>query len=425
LAERMRPRSIDEYAGQQQILGEDKLLSSLLKDVAAKRLSHPPSMIFWGPPGTGKTTLAKLIAQTVEASFRTLSATNAGVKELRQVIDEAKVRQDLEAKPTVLFVDEIHRFNKGQQDALLPALEEGLVTLIGATTENPSFELNKALLSRARVFVLEPLDTLALGKILDKALHDMTRGLGEADLELDQDAREALIKYSNGDARSMLNALEWLALRGLKTIDRESALEALEKSPISYDRDGEDRYNLVSALHKSIRHSDADAALYYMTRMLDGGEDPMYVVRRLIRIASEDVGLADPQALIQATSLKSVVELLGLPEADVAIAQVTLYLALAPKSNAVYEALSSTRAEIQTSGMLSIPLHLRNAPTKMMKDMGYGVGYKYDHDAPKAVARWEALPQKIIGAKFYRPKDVAFERELIKRKAYFQKLQEI
>ena len=423
LAERMRPRSLDEYAGQRHILGDGTLLKSLLKDVESKRLTHLPSMVLWGPPGTGKTTLARLISQKVNASFKTLSATSSGVKDLRIVIEEAKVRRDLENKATVLFIDEIHRFNKGQQDALLPVLEDGLVSLIGATTENPSFELNKALLSRTRVFVLEQLPIEALEQILNKALADVSRGVGDLDIELSDGARKALLQLSDGDARTMLNALEWLALRGHQKIEKAEALEALEKNPTGYDRNGEDRFNLISAFQKSIRHSDPDASLYYLARMIEGGEDPMYVVRRLVRIASEDIGLADPNALTQAIAAKQTVEFLGMPESDAALAQVTTYLALAPKSNAVYEAVASAKQEVKNSGSLPIPLHLRNAPTKLLKDLGYGVGYKYDHNHRNGVARWEALPEEIKGKSFYKPKDIAFERDLKKRLEYFQKHQ--
>ncbi len=422
LAERMRPRSLDEYFGQAQILGEGTLLRSLLNDLAESKLTALPSMILWGPPGTGKTTLARLISNNIQASFKTLSATSSGVKELRQVIEEARFRRDLEAKSTVLFIDEIHRFNKGQQDALLPVLEDGLVTLIGATTENPSFELNKALLSRCRVFVLERLDNIALQKILEKALGDMSRGVGALDLEITDEAKEVFVNFSDGDARTLLNAIEWLALRGLKQIDKKLALEALEKSPFGYDRAGEDHFNLISALHKSIRHSDPDASLYYLARMLEGGDDPFYILRRLLRAASEDIGLADPQALVQVSAAKNMLELVGMPEGDVALAQATLYLALAPKSNAVYAAMGAAKSEVRNSGSLPVPMHLRNASNDFMKKIGYGHGYEYDPEAPKGVATWEALPEKLKHCTFYKPKDMGFERDLKKRIDYFKKI---
>jgi len=422
LAERMRPRTLLEYLGQQEVLGEGKLLRRIIEDLGTKRIDRLPSLVLWGPPGTGKTTLARLLAQTCNAHFTTLSATNSGVKDVRAVIEEAQNRLRLEGRPSLLFIDEIHRFNKGQQDALLPAVEEGILSLVGATTENPSFELNRALLSRLRVFVLEALSVEDLEKIIRKALADTTRGLGSKDLVVADDVITLLAQSSGGDARAALNALEWLSLRRDSVVTREAALEALAKSVVAYDATGEDHYNLISALHKSIRGSDPQAALYYLARMLEGGEDPLFIARRLVRAASEDIGLADPAALQQAMLAKETVDFVGVPECDVALAQAAVYLALAPKSNALYMASKDARAEVRESGSLPVPLHYRNAPTGLMKDLGYGAGYEYDPDTATGVSNQSTMPEALLNRKFYEPRDIGFERDLAKRLEYFTKL---
>lgn len=436
LAERMRPKTLDEYVGQQDIIGPGKILRRIFEEeqrsrAAGENARRPlPSILLWGPPGTGKTTLAFLLAKAANAQFEMFSAVNSGVKEAREAIIKARERLSFEQRRTVLFVDEIHRFNKAQQDAFLPSVEDGTLALLGATTENPSFEVNSALLSRCRVFVLKHLLPEDIGALIDRAMSDPQRGLGGRGLAIDAEAREELIRLSGGDARSALNALELASMvavpdaKNERRIDAALVREALQRHTILYDQSGEEHYNLISALHKSIRHSDPDAALYYLARMIAGGEDPMFIARRLVRTASEDIGLADPQAVIQALAAKQAVEFIGYPECDTALAQATVYLAVAPKSNGVYMAIKGAKAEVEQSGPLPVPLHLRNAPTQLMKAMDYGKGYQYDHDWPHKLSPQEAMPEALEGRKFYEPGTLGFEKDVVKRLEYFARVRE-
>jgi putative ATPase len=444
LADRMRPRTLDEYIGQKEILGPGKILRRIIEEEQKSKIAGSisrkpiPSMILWGPPGTGKTTLAFLIAKAADAHFEMFSAVSSGIKEAREAITAARERLSFEQRRTVLFVDEIHRFNRAQQDAFLPAVENGTLSLLGATTENPSFEVNSALLSRARVFVLKSLEPDELGELLDRALADAERGLGGRGIILEPDARQALATLAGGDARTALNGLEIAAMvapeadrpagapegtpEKIRVINRELAREALQRNSILYDQSGEEHYNLISALHKSIRHSDPDAALYYLVRMIAGGEDPMFIARRLVRAASEDIGLADPQAVVQALAAKQAVEFIGYPECDTALAQAAVYLAVAPKSNSIYTAIKAAKAEVDSSGPLPVPLHLRNAPTPLMKALDYGKGYQYDHNFPDKISPQEAMPEGLRETKFYEPGTFGFEKEVIKRLAYFEQI---
>jgi len=421
LADRMRPRSLQEFIGQDHLLGKGTLLRRAIEE---DRLF---SMIFWGPPGSGKTTLARLLAKETKARFVAFSAVLSGVKEIRAVVEEAKrTRRDFRQR-TILFVDEIHRFNKAQQDAFLPHVESGLITLIGATTENPSFEVIAPLLSRLRVFVLKPYGATELTDILQRALTDRERGLGALALHGDEKALAHIIATSDGDARTALNSLEaaaTLAVTGKKgkgSIDLAAVEKALERKALLYDKSGEEHYNLISALHKSLRGSDPDGALYWLGRMLEAGEDPLYIARRMVRFASEDVGNADPRALTLAVSAMEAFRFIGLPEGALALAQAAVYLATAPKSNALYRAAGKVREAIADRGALPVPLHLRNAPTGLMKGMGYGKDYRYAHDYEDAYTPQTYLPEEIGNLTFYTPTDRGYEKIIGERLEYWHK----
>lgn len=403
----MRPSTLDEFVGQERLLAPGSLLREMID---GDELS---SFILWGPPGVGKTTLAKIIANKTDSKWISFSAVTSGIKEIKTVMMEAEAFRNLENRRTVLFVDEIHRFNKAQQDAFLPYVESGTILLIGATTENPSFELNSALLSRMKVFVMDELGLDDLVRILRRALDDSERGLASYGLDISDDSLRLLATYASGDARTALNSLELLAklLRRRERItpSEEDIREAVQQAVLKYDKTGEHHYNLISALHKSIRNSDANASLYWLARMLEAGEEPLYVARRLVRFASEDIGLAAPQALEQAVAAMQAVDFIGMPEGKLALAQLVVYLAYAPKSNAVYMAYNAAARDALNSLQHPVPLHLRNAPTKLMKEIGYSKGYKYAHDYAEGVADMQCLPDELAGRQYYEPTKRGFE----------------
>jgi putative ATPase len=412
LADRMRPRTLEEFAGQQHILAPGKPLR-----VQIER-DDTGSLIFWGPPGVGKTTLAQIIASRSRAEFVQFSAVLSGIKEIKQVMADAeKVRQY--GTRTIVFVDEIHRFNKAQQDAFLPHVEKGNIRLIGATTENPSFEIIGALLSRCRVYVLKPLSEEELLGLLRRALEDKDLGLGKLQLGIDDEVLKIIAAYASGDARSALNILEIAAgtAAGSKqsVITQEIVREALQKRVLLYDKQGEEHYNLISALHKSVRNSDADAAIYWVARMLESGEDPLYIARRLVRMAVEDIGLADPEALTQTIAARDAMDFLGIPEGNLALAQAAAYLALAPKSNALYKAYGAVSEDVERTAADPVPLHLRNAPTGLMKAIGYGEGYQYAHDLEDKVADMQCLPDNLRDRTYYQPTSEGREKEIQQR----------
>jgi putative ATPase len=415
LADRMRPRNLDEFIGQQHVVGEGALIR---KAIEQDRIF---SMILWGPPGCGKTTLARIIAGETDSYFVHFSAVLSGIKEIRAVIKEARDQQKLYRKRTILFVDEIHRFNKAQQDAFLHHVESGLLTLIGATTENPSFEVIAPLLSRCRVITLKMLSSEELATIVHNALKDSERGLGQMNLELEPDALSYLLRIADGDARAVLNNLEVVSsllvserVPSVKTealkISLKDLEQAIQKKALVYDKSGEEHFNLISALHKSLRGSDPDAALYWLARMLAAGEDPFYIARRMVRFASEDVGNADPNALTIAMSAMEAFKFLGHPEGELALAQAAVYLATAPKSNSIYSAYGRVNNEIKNSGTLPVPFHIRNAPTRLMKDLGYSKGYKYAHDYTDAYTPQSYLPNELDDQVFYTPTDRGYEK---------------
>lgn len=398
LADRMRPRSFDEVAGQPELAAPGAALRRLVES------GNVPSMIFWGPPGSGKTTLAKLVANVAGLAFTELSAVTSGLAEVRNVLREAGTRLDFESKRSVLFIDEIHRFNKGQQDAFLPFVENGTIILIGATTENPSFEVNSALLSRARVFVVKRLEDSELRELVVRALTDKERGLGNFNLTLPEELLTEIVTVADGDARRALNVLELLSnavrSKGKGAVASLEDLQSLlQRNSVLYDKTGEEHYNIISALHKAMRGSDHNAALYWMGRMLEGGEEPLYIARRLVRFASEDIGLADPNALVQAVAGYQACHFIGMPECNVILAQVVAYLAKAPKSNALYVAYDGVRSDIRDLPNEPVPLHIRNAPTKLMKNLGYGKGYKYNPDLEGPVDQ-DYLPDRLKGKKY-------------------------
>ncbi len=425
LAARMRPRSLEQFLGQEHLLGPGKALGDLI------RRGDVGSCIFWGPPGSGKTTLARIIANYTERHFEPFSAVTEGVARVREIIHDAEERLKYQGQGTILFCDEIHRFNRAQQDAFLPWVENGIVTLIGATTENPSFELTGALLSRCRVFVLQPLTVEHVATLVRRALADTDHGLGRLGLEITEDALALLAREADGDARRALQALEAAAEfvtgkgeggSGKDVLDAALVADALQKRFAKYDKGGEEHYNLISALHKAVRGSDVDGALYWLARMLAGGEDPLYIARRLVRIASEDIGLADPRALNVTLAAKDAYHFLGTPEGELALAEATVYLATAPKSNRLYVAFGDAMRAAESHPAEAVPLHIRNAPTALMRELGYGAEYRYAHDSPEGYSPQEYLPEALRGAQWYRPTEFGYEKAVKERIEWWQRL---
>lgn len=417
LASRVRPQTLEDFVGQKHLLGEGKILREMIET------DQVSSMIFWGPPGVGKTTLAEIIARKTKANFITVSAVNSGIKKIKDLMEEAESNRDYGEK-TIIFVDEIHRFNKAQQDAFLPYVEKGSIILIGTTTENPSFEVNSALLSRCKVFVLKELTTSDIIELLQKAIKNPA-GFGQYQLEISADALESIARFANGDARNALNTLEMAVLNGQKkenqiTVTADILAQLISRKSLLYDKNGEEHYNIISALHKSMRNSDVDAAIYWLTRMLEGGEDPLYIARRLVRFASEDIGLADTNALNLTVNVFQACQFLGMPECNVHLTEAVIYLSLAPKSNAVYQATLNVSEDVKKSLNQPVPLQIRNAPTDLMKELGYGKGYQYAHQQKDKLSTMKTMPQALAGHQYYFPTEEGKEDRFKKQLEYIK-----